>query len=299
VIGQYNITEKLLELHAFTAQRSINAIIWRYFLSGGFLANKHVSTKHGAKFMGLDIGRFYLETPLARYEYMKFPSALFPEHIIDQYNLATHVHKGFVYVEIQKAIYGLPQAGILANQLLHKRLAPAGYYEVAHTPGLWRHVSRPIQFSLVVDDFGVKYVGKENADDLIKTLPKHYKLSEDWTGALYCGITLDWDYYEHRTLDISMPGYIIKLRTRFQHKKPTKPQHSPHHPPKKQYGKAAQDPIPPDTTPPIDAPRIKIIQEVIGGILDYAREVDMTVLTALSALASDQASATETTEAHV
>jgi hypothetical protein len=275
------------ELTTRTADLSTAKILWNSVLS-----------TEGAKFMGLDIGSFYLETPLARYEYMKFPIGLFPEHIINQYNLATHVHKGFVYVEIRKAIYGLPQAGILANQLLRKRLAPAGYYEVAHTPGLWRHVSRPIQFSLVVDDFGVKYVGKENADHLIKTLRKHYKLSEDWTGALYCGITLDWDY-DNRTLDISMPGYVIKLRTKFQHKKPTKPQHSPHRAPKKQYGKAAQDPIPPDTTPPINAARIKIVQQVIGGVLYYARAVDMTVLTALSALASDQASATETTEAHV
>jgi hypothetical protein len=251
-----------------------------------------------AKFMGLDIGSFYLETPLARYEYMKFPIALFPQHIIDQYELNKHVHKGYIYVEIRKAIYGLPQAGILANQLLRKRLAPAGYYEVAHTPGLWRHVSRPIQFSLVVDNFGAKYVGKEHADHLIKTLRKHYKLSEDWGGTLYCGITLEWDYY-NRTLDISMPGYVAKLRAKFQHPTPLKPQHSPHRAPPKKYGTAAHDPIPPDTTPRVDAPRIKIIQHVIGGVLYYARAVDLTNLPALSAIASDQASATKMTEAHV
>jgi hypothetical protein len=62
---------------------------------------------------------------------------------------------------------------------------------------------------------------------------------------------------------------------------------------------AAHDPIPPDTTPPIDAPHIKIEQQVIGGVLYYARAVDLTVLPALSAIASDQASVTETTEAHV
>jgi hypothetical protein len=275
------------ELTTRTADLSTAKIMWNSVLS-----------TTGAKFMGLDIGSFYLETPLARYEYMKFPIALFPQHVIEQYNLATHVHKGFIYVEIRKAIYGLPQAGILANQLLRKRLAPAGYYEVAHTPGLWRHVSRPIQFSLVVDDFGVKYVGKQHADHLITTLRKHYKLSEDWEGALYCGITLDWDY-QNRTLDISMPNYVSKLLTKFQHKAPNRPQHSPHRAPPKKYGTAAHDPIPPDTTPPINAPRIKTIQQVIGGILYYARAVDLTVLPALSAIASDQAKATEATEAHV
>ena len=59
-------------------------------------------------------------------------------------------------MEIREAIYGLPQAGFLANKLLKKRLAPAGYYEMPHTPGLWKHVYRPIAFTLVVDDFGVK-----------------------------------------------------------------------------------------------------------------------------------------------
>ena len=63
-------------------------------------------------------------------------------------------------MEIIKAIYGLPQAGVLVNKLLKKRLAPAGYYEMPHTPALWKHVSRPIAFTLVLDDFGVKYVGK-------------------------------------------------------------------------------------------------------------------------------------------
>ena len=56
-------------------------------------------------------------------------------------------------------MYGLPKAGILANKLLKKRLAKYGYFEMPHTPGLWKHVSRPIAFTLVVDDFGIKYEG--------------------------------------------------------------------------------------------------------------------------------------------
>ena len=94
-------------------------------------------------------------------------------------------------MEIRKAIYGLPQAGALANKLLKKRLAPAGYYKMPHTPGLRKHVSRPIAFTLVVDDFGVKYVGKKNADHLVAALKGTYKISEDWTGSLYCGIDLE------------------------------------------------------------------------------------------------------------
>jgi len=62
------------------------------------------------------------------------------------------------------------QAEILANKQLQKKLAKHGYFEVNHTPGLWRHVTRPVQFSLVVDDFGVKYVGEENAQHLINAI---------------------------------------------------------------------------------------------------------------------------------
>ena len=96
-----------------------------------------------------------------------------------------HATNEFFYPELGKAIYGLPQLGILANKQLRARLAPLGYYEVAHTPGLWRHVTRWVQFTLVVDDFGVKYVGKEHAEHLIRTIRKAgYKLSKDWAGAL-------------------------------------------------------------------------------------------------------------------
>ena len=61
-------------------------------------------------------------------------------------------------MQIEQGIYRLPQADILANKLLRKSLVPHGYYELPHTPDLWKHINKPIKFSLVVDDFGVKYV---------------------------------------------------------------------------------------------------------------------------------------------
>ena len=63
-------------------------------------------------------------------------------------------------MQIQRGLYGLPQSGILANKLLRKRLKPHGYYELPYTPGLWKHVTLPVLFTLVVYDFGVKYTGK-------------------------------------------------------------------------------------------------------------------------------------------
>jgi hypothetical protein len=49
---------------------------------------------------------------------MKMPIALFPANIIDHYGLNTKVLDGYVYMEIRKGMYGLPQAGVLANKLL-------------------------------------------------------------------------------------------------------------------------------------------------------------------------------------
>jgi hypothetical protein len=77
-----------------------------------------------------------------------------------QYNLLLLVSDGDVYIEVQKGMYGLPQSVILANQLLARHLAIHGYHKTKFTPGLWCHVTRPIQFTLVVDDFDVQYVGE-------------------------------------------------------------------------------------------------------------------------------------------
>ena len=123
---------------------------------------------------------------------------LFPQHTIDQYKLQKIAQNGQVYLEVQQDIYRLPQAGALANKQLNKFLAPDGYYEVAYTPGLWSHTTRPIQFSLVVNDFGVKYIGKQHVEHLVRCLKKNYaKFSEYWERKLYCGITLEWSYSEH------------------------------------------------------------------------------------------------------
>ena len=45
-----------------------------------------------------------------------------------------------------------------------------------HTPGLWRHIFCPVQFTLVVDNFGVKFVGVEQLRHLVKALKNSMKL---------------------------------------------------------------------------------------------------------------------------
>jgi hypothetical protein len=89
------------------------------------LWNSTISTE-GTKYMCLDVNNFYLGTPMDSFECMRIPIKLTPQEIIVQYNLLALVSDGHVYIEVQKGIYGLPQAGILANQLLARLLAIHG-----------------------------------------------------------------------------------------------------------------------------------------------------------------------------
>jgi hypothetical protein len=118
----------------------------------------------------------------------------------------------------------------LAKTLLYKHLAPKGYYKCKQTPGLWKHTTCPISFTLVLDDFDVKHTNKADVDNLIECLKENHDLTQDWEGDLYCG----------QTLDISMPGNIIKQLQKYKHDAPIRPQHCPYFPQPKQYGSKAQ-----------------------------------------------------------
>jgi hypothetical protein len=91
--------------------------------------------------MCIDLKNFYLSAPLDRYKYKRIPISMFPAWIVAQYDLLHKVVKGHIYLKMQQAVWGLPQAGILTNKLLCKRLAPHGYYECKQTPGLWKHAT--------------------------------------------------------------------------------------------------------------------------------------------------------------
>jgi hypothetical protein len=62
-----------------------------------------------------------------------------PGKIMIEYNLHALVHNGYLYIEVRKGMYGLPQVGLLANVILPKQLVKHGYSPVPHTHGLWTH----------------------------------------------------------------------------------------------------------------------------------------------------------------
>jgi hypothetical protein len=85
------------------------------------MANLHwnsvISTPR-AKYMCLDIKNFYLTVQLQYFNYMCMPLILFPIWIQEQHNMKQLAYQGYVYLEMLRVVWGLPQAGILANKPL-------------------------------------------------------------------------------------------------------------------------------------------------------------------------------------
>jgi hypothetical protein len=218
-----------------------------------------------------------LTPPLGRFEHMVINLSSLPQETIDKYHLIELAQDGKVYIEIQKGMYGLPQAGILANELLQRNLAKDGYRPTQHTHGLWKHDTRPISFSLVVDNFGVKYVGREHAEHLMECIKNNYNIYIDWKGSAYCGLTLEWDY-KNRTVDLYMPGYIKAALHKYQHAAPARPEHATHtwNPPI--YGAKTQYVEDEPTSPALSNKDINKLQQLTGTLFYYARAVDPTLI---------------------
>jgi hypothetical protein len=177
---------------------------------------------------------------------MRIDITSIPQSIIDQYHLLDLVHNDFVLVAISRGMYGLPQSGILAYNQLVTHLSRHGYSPCTHTPGIWTHETRDVTCCLVVDDFGIKYTNRCDAEYLITALQALY-VTTDWMGSLYLTMTIDWDDRNHK-VDISMPRYVTKALDRFQHNACGRAQHSPHAWTKPQYGFHPQLTPAPDAT---------------------------------------------------
>ena len=137
----------------------------------------------------------------------------------------------------------------------------------------------------MVDNFSVKYAGKEHADHLIMALKKNYDISTDEEGTKYCGLTLDWDF-ENRQVHLSMPGCVEKALQRFKYDHPKKPQDQPHQHVLPTYGAKVQYAQAEDQLRPLDNEENKFVQQVCGTFSYYGRAVDIIMLVALSSIAS-------------
>jgi hypothetical protein len=133
--------------------------------------NSVVSTPN-AEFATGDISDFYLFTDMDKCDYMWIPIH-FLNPVMAPCELDDIIVDERVLAKISKGMYGLPQAGRLAYVQLVLNLGQNRYHPLKQTHGLWRHVTRPVLFSLVVDDFGIKYVGRQHAQ---RKLQNHRRL---------------------------------------------------------------------------------------------------------------------------
>jgi len=242
-----------------------------------------------------DIVDYYLGSPLARKEYMFIRKNQLPEAIVMQYDLAKHMHsRGSaegVVVEINKGIYGLPQAGLVAQNRLNEHLAKHGYMPARNTPCLYKHVSRSTYFTLIVDDFLVATKTDADRDHFLDTLKELYPIKYDLEAKKYIGITITQDKVKSE-IKLSVPGYIAAALRRFgitpQSRRTDAP--SPFTPPR--YYDRRQQMATTDDSKPLGPSETKFVQEVIGVFGWYSRAVDCTMLCAVNKLASRQASPT-------
>ena len=263
------------------------------------LLNSVISqAKDGARFLSCDLKDFFLASPMESPEYMKIPYKYFPADIRKRYNLDAILHAdGYIYCKINKGMYGLKQAAILAYNKLSNHLKEAGYKQITGSNGMWKHTTNNITFCLCVDDFGVKYHTKEDATNFLAMLGKHYNYTVDWTGRNFCGLTMDW-HYNNGYVDISMPDYIKDSLRKLQHIRQTNPQYSPHKYIAIQYGKSntQQYATSEDTSPLLSPQGTKYIQSGVGALLYYARAIDASILPALNSIGTQQAQPTEKTK---
>ena len=146
---------------------------------------------------------------------------------------------------------------------------------------------------LFVDDFGIKYFTKPDANHLLNTLKKAYNISVDWTGKDYCGLTFDWNYGKNY-VDIRMPNYVPSTLQRLQHVPPSRPQYSPHNWTNPSLSRKQQMALY-DNSSLLDSTQTKRIRWVVGSFLYDTRAVDPPMLPALNDIEVQQSAPTENT----
>ena len=113
------------------------------------------------------------------YRYTRVSIKYFTAEIRHKYNIDNVAQDGYIYIEIRNGMYGLKEAGIIASNALVKILVPFGYSPVKLTPVLWKHTSITIMFTLVVDDFGIKYTHTQDVENLFRALCTSYDIYTD------------------------------------------------------------------------------------------------------------------------
>ena len=242
----------------------------------------------------LDAKMMHSESLLKDPQCMRFKLSQIPEDFQKQCNLHALVDThGCVHARIDGALCGLAEAGRIANQDVADHLAKFGCHECKFTPGLFTHETRPIQFSLTVDDFAVKWINRSDFDHLLQSLETKHAMTCDMDGKQCVGMYLDWNY-EKREVVCSMDQYIQDALSELEVTKPKQHFKGPSKSPSINCGARIQH-VEDDPGEPLSPEQTKFIQRVIGKFLFMARAVDNTLLHALNDLACQVSKGTQKT----
>ena len=263
------------------------------------LLNKAISDVK-SKCFTMDITDMYLQSKLPpdQYEYMVMDISDIPEEIIQCYNLRTFIRPGTtkIYNEVIGALYGMKQSGYIANKELVTYLESNGYMQSKTTPCLFKHNVDDIDFTLITDDFLIRYSDQKEADKLYEIMCKKYPMTVDWTCRKYAGLDILFDYSTtSRKVSISMKGYIAAVLKRF-HIKPTHNVYSPEFFTPIHYGcKTSQLIKIDDTSEKCNETDTTLVQQIAGSMLYYAIGIDATMRPAIDHIAMEQANPTKNT----
>ena len=256
--------------------------------------DRRVRGTAGGDRLSVDITDYYLGTPNPNPPFIKVYTDQYPPEVLLRLRLSPFTKKDrrtgrpYVLFRADKTIYGLKESGKLSNNRLVPLLHKFGFVETP-TPCLFRHLTRPITFVLVVDDFGVKYQNRDDFDYLVHALSSCYHVKAHPLAHKFLGFTIQHDRTA-RTLALSYPGYIDALLARLR-PQGIKPCSTPsiYTPPR--FGSTLPQVPTVDTEPLASAAQRKELQVAVGYLLYYGRTVDARILPATCALASEQATA--------
>jgi hypothetical protein len=193
-------------------------------------------------------------------------------------------------------MYGHTVAARVVNRDLVTYFKDNGYNQDPNVPSQRKHVANKTTFALIVDDFGVKYTGIENLNELLRVLRLKWPTKVDLTGEKFIGMRIEWHYdadIPHFYLD--MPTTVPDALARFLPNGITKGARTPSQyvPPFKRGPPDLGATV--DNTQPVSLEARQFIQQVVGVFLFYARMIDITMLPAVRAISEQQSSPAEKT----
>ena len=128
---------------------------------------------------------------------------------------------GYVHTEVHVSMHEFSQIGMLAHKDLKQQLASHSYTPVTFILGLWTYESHWISFTLVVNDFGIKYTSLSSLNHLLNVLKTFCTITTNMNSNLYICVSLQWKW--NYSVRYSMLKYIPNLIKKSQYIPPLKP----------------------------------------------------------------------------